>query len=170
MAPDEEHSITALAQRAGTSLATALREIDRAQSTGVVVVRRVGNTRLARANANHPLCESIRRLVLATYGPPAVFQEEFADIQGIEALFIFGSWAARYSGLPGWAPNDIDLFVVGSPNRAEVHEAAERAERRIGMPVQATIRPLAKWHNRVDDPFIAEISSCPIVAVHGDVA
>jgi hypothetical protein len=170
VAPDEEHSITALAQLAGTSLATALREIDRAQSTGVVVVRRVGNTRLVRANADHPLYESIRRLVLATYGPPAVFQEEFAGIQGIEALFIFGSWAARYSGLPGRAPNDIDLFIVGSPNRAEVNEAAERAERRIGMPVQATIRPLAKWHNRVDDPFIAEISSRPIVAVLGDVA
>jgi hypothetical protein len=119
--------------------------------------------------ADHPLYESIRRLVLATYGPPAVLQEEFAGIQSIEALFIFGSWAARYS-LPGSAPNDIDVLVVGSPNRAEVHEAAERAERRIGMPVQATIRPLAKWHDPADDPFIAEIASRPIVPVFGDVA
>jgi hypothetical protein len=170
VAPDEEHSITALALRAGTSLPTALREIDRAQSTGVVVVRRVGNTRLVRANADHPLYESVRRLVLATYGPPAVLQEEFAGLQGIEALLIFGSWAARYSGVPGRAPNDIDVLVVGSPKRAEVHEAAERAERRIGMPVQATIRPLAKWNDRADDPFIAEIASHPIVPVLGDVA
>jgi len=168
--PDKEHSITELARRAGTSLATALREIDRAQSTGVVVVRRIGNTRLVRANADHPLYEPIRRLVLATYGPPAVLQEEFAGIQSIEVLLIFGSWAARYSGLPGRAPNDIDVLVIGSPNRAEVHEAAERAERRIGMPVQATIRPLAKWRDRADDPFIAEIASRPIVPVFGDVA
>jgi hypothetical protein len=125
---------------------------------------------LVRANADHPLYESVRGLVLATYGPPGVLQEEFASIQGIEALFILGSWAARYSGVPGRAPNDIDVLVVGSPNRAEVHEAAERAERRIGMPVQATIRPLAKWDNRADDPFIAEIASRPIVPVLGDVA
>lgn len=168
--PQEEHSITALAQRAGTSVPTALREIDRAESAGAVVVRRVGNTRLVRANVNHPLYESLRRLILASYGPPAVLQDEFKDIEGIDAVLIFGSWAARYSGAPGRAPNDIDVLILGSPNRSAVHDAAERAEQRIGMPVQATIRPLAKWHDAADDPFMAELANRPIVTVLGEVA
>lgn len=170
VAPSEEHSITTLAQRAGTSLPTALREIDPAESAGIIQVRRVGNTRLVRANADHALYDSIRHLVLATYGPPAVLQEEFGDVQGIHALLIFGSWAARYSGVPGPAPNDIDVLVIGSPNRAEVHEAAERAERRISMPVQATIRSLAKWRERSDDPRMSEVTSGPVVPVLGDAA
>jgi len=170
VAPDQEQSITKLAQLSGTSLPTALREIDRAESAGAVVVRRVGNTRLVRANTKHPLYESIYRLILATYGPPAVLREEFESLRGVEALFIFGSWAARYSGVPGLAPNDIDVLVVGSPSRAQIHEAAERAEQRVGMPVQATIRSLAKWRQPSGDPFIAEIVSRPIVAVLGDVA
>lgn len=169
VAPDEEHSITELSKRARTSVPTALREIDRAESTGVVTVRRVGNTRLVRANVEHPLYESLYRLVLATYGPPAVLAEEFEKVTGIEVLLIFGSWAARYSGVSGRAPNDIDVLVVGSPDRAEVHEAAERAERRIGMPVQATIRSTTRWRQPKDDPFIAEIKSRPIVAVAGGI-
>ena len=99
--PDDEHSITALVQRARTSVPTALREIDRAESTGAVVVRRVGNTRPVRANVDHQLYEPLRRLIFATYGPPAVLQDEFKDIEGIDAVLIFGSWAARYSGAPG---------------------------------------------------------------------
>jgi predicted nucleotidyltransferase len=170
VSPDDEHSITALAQRAATSLATALREIDRAESTGVVMVRRVGNTRLVRANMDHQLYEPLRRLILATYGPPAVLEDEFKDIEGIDAVLIFGSWAARYSGAPGRAPNDIDILVLGAPNRSAVHDAAERAERRIGMPVQATIRPLAKWRDSIDDPFMAELATRPIVLVLGGVA
>jgi predicted nucleotidyltransferase len=169
VAPDEEHSITALAKLVGTSVPTALREIDRAESAGVVTIRRLGNTRLVRANIEYRLYESIRRLVLATYGPPAVLREEFETVQGIEALLIFGSWAARYSGLSGRAPNDIDVLVVGSPKRLEVHEAAERAERRIGMPVQATIRSSARWREPGDDSFIAEITSRPIVPVIGAI-
>ena len=170
VAPDEEHSITELASRAGTSVPTALREIDRAESTGVAIVRRIGNTRLVRANSEHLLYDSISRLVLATYGPPAVLAEEFDKVAGIEVLLIFGSWAARYSGVPGRAPSDIDALVVGSPTRAEVHEAAERAERRIGMPVQATIRSTTRWRQPEDDPFIAEIKARPVVPVFEAIA
>jgi hypothetical protein len=161
--------MTELATASETSLPTALREIDRAQLAGLVTVRRIGNTRLVRANVHHPLYEPVSQLVLATYGPPAVLREEFAAIEGVEALLIFGSWAARYHGTSGRAPNDIDVLVLGSPERSLVHEAAEGAERRIRMPVQATIRPLSKWRDPGDDPFMTEITSRPIVCVLGEV-
>jgi uncharacterized OB-fold protein len=84
-------------------------------------------------------------------------------------VLIFGSWAARYSGAAGRAPNDIDVLVLGTPNRSAVHDAADRAEQRIGMPVQATIRPLAKWRDAADDPFMAELTTRPVVSVLGEV-
>ncbi len=169
--PTAEHSMTELAAASETSLPTALREIDRARLAGLVTVRRVGNTRLVRANVHHPLYEPVSQLVLATYGPPAVLREEFAAIEGVEALLIFGSWAARYHGTPtpGRAPNDIDVLVLGSPERSLIREVAEGAERRIRMPVQATIRPLSKWRDPGGDPFMTEITSRPIVCVLGEV-
>jgi len=165
--PDAEHSVTSLAARAATSLPTALREVDRAEAARIVTTRRVGNTRLVRADSTNPLYRPYSEIVLATYGPPAVLSRELGGIPGIERLFIFGSWAARYTGEPGRAPNDIDLLVVGSPDREALYEAAERAEQRIGLPVQVTVRSALAWEPP-GDAFVAEIRSRPLVSLFAD--
>ena len=166
-APEEEHTITALAAQAGTSVPTAIREIDRAEDAQLVITRRLGNTRLVKANPANPLYEPYRDIIMATYGPPAVIGEELAPVKGIDYLYLFGSWAARYQGEPGRAPNDIDVLVVGAPDRDQVYEAAERAERRLGLPVQATIRTPAQWDDAAD-PFITEIRSRPLVSLRSE--
>ena len=162
--PDSEHTVTALAARAGTSMPTALREIDRAETARLVSTRRSGNTRLVKANPANPLYEPYQQIILATYGPPAVILQELDDLKGIDQVYLFGSWAARYCGEPGPAPNDIDVLIVGRPDRDQIYEAAERAERRLGLPVQATIRTAKQW-NDTNDAFISEIRSRPLVAL-----
>ena len=79
-------------------------------------------------------------------------------------MHIFGSWTARYAGEIGSAPNDVDVLVIGDPDRDEVYEAADRAERRLHRPVQVTFRSADEWANR-DDPFIATVRSRPLVAL-----
>ena len=132
-----------------------------------MVTEKVGPIRFVRAGVDHPLYDSVRRIILATYGPPIVVAEEFADIEGADAVVLFGSWAARYAGEPGRAPNDIDVLVVGSADRDVVDEAAERVERRIGMPVQATVRTRSQWELSRES-FIHEIKSRTMVPVLTD--
>lgn len=103
-------------------------------------------------------------MVLSTHGPPAVVAREFQGIDGAEAVLLFGSWAARYLGQPGRAPNDIDVLVIGSPDRDAVDDAAERAERTIRLPVQATVRTRAQWEVE-SESFIKEVRSRPLVLV-----
>jgi predicted nucleotidyltransferase len=110
------------------------------------------------------LYQPFGQIILATYGPPAVLTQELAGIAGIDHVYLFGSWAARYLGELGRAPNDIDVFVVGSPDPAEVYDAAERAERQVGLPVQATIRARQQWEQG-DDPFLVEVRSRPLVSL-----
>jgi len=162
--PDTEYTVTELAEGAGTSFPTAQREINRAVEAGIAIERRVGQARLVRANAAHPLFGAMRQLLVATYGPPAVIGREFAHIDGALAVVLFGSWAARYAGDPGRAPNDIDVLVLGDPDRDAVDDAAERAERQIGLPVQATVRSLGQW-NRGRESFITEVKRRPLVPV-----
>jgi predicted nucleotidyltransferase len=165
--PDAEHSITELALRAATSVPTAIREIDRAEAARIVSTRRLGNTRLVRADTTNPLYRPLAKIVLATYGPPAVITTEFSPIAGIERVYLFGSWAARYRGEPGQAPNDIDVLVIGTPDRDEIYEAAERAEARLRLPVQVTVRSPKQWASS-KDPFLAQVRSRPLVAVLGE--
>ncbi len=162
--PGEELSLTRLAEAADASVSTASREIDRAEAAGLVRSRRVGNTRLVSANRDSPLFDPLAELLLRAFGPTTVIEEEFGPIDGIEELYLFGSWAARYVGQSGPAPQDIDVLVIGKPDRNELFEAARRAENRLGRPVQATVRSRESWE-RSDEGFLREVRSRPLVAV-----
>ena len=162
--PEADYTLTDLADGAGTSFPTAQREVNRAEQAGIVTVRRVGQARLVRANTAHPLFPPLRQLVLATYGPPVVIARQFAGIDGVAAVILFGSWAARYAGEAGRAPNDIDVLVLGAADRDAVDDAADRAEQEIGLPVQATVRSLDQWR-RARESFITEVRRRPLVPV-----
>lgn len=162
--PAIEHNLSELVEWTGSSMPTVSREVDRAELAGIVTSRKVGPTRLVRAKENHTLFRPIRQLILGTYGPPAIVAEAFKDLVGAEAVVLFGSWAARYLGPPGRAPNDIDVLVIGVVDQDAMHDAAEDAERKIGLPVQATARSLASWRS-AKESFIREVKSRPLVPV-----
>lgn len=42
--------------------------------------------------------------------------------------FNYGSWAARYAQHSGPVPNDIDLLVIGEPDRHLLGDALEKPE------------------------------------------
>jgi predicted nucleotidyltransferase len=146
---------------------TVLREVSRAEKAGIVTTEKVGPTRLVKANRDHPLYTALSQVVLATYGPPAILAKEFEGLDGAAAVVLFGSWAARYLGQAGRAPNDIDVLVIGSPERDVVDDAAERAERIIGLPVQVTVRSRDEWASGRES-FIHEVMNRPLVVVLAD--
>jgi predicted nucleotidyltransferase len=164
--PSRELSSADLARRAGVSSSTVSREVDRAELAGIVTSRRVGNLRLVRADTDNPLHLPLRQLIVASYGAPAVIADEFGALEGIEHVYLFGSWAARYEGEPGPAPRDIDVLIIGRVDREQAYEAAERAERRLTLPVQVTFRTPQQWAQE-KDPFIVELKSRPLVPVLG---
>ena len=85
-------------------------------------------------------------------------------VVGADAVLLFGSWAARYLGEDGRAPNDIDVLVIGNADRDQADDAAERAERRIGMPVNATVRSRSQWESAAES-FIEEVKSRPLLVM-----
>lgn len=161
---DREWSLTELAQRARSSVATAQREVQRAEEAGVVRSRKVGNTRLVKADPDGPLTEPLTELLLRALGPRQVVADALTDVPGVEAAYLFGSWAARYAGERGRAPQDIDVLVVGEPDREKLDKATSEVERRLARAVQVTIRRRS-WWTKGDDAFRQEISKRPIVEV-----
>jgi DNA-binding transcriptional ArsR family regulator len=159
---DREWSLTELARRAGVSVSTAQREVRRAEDAGVVESRRQGNTRLVRANPAGVLTVPLTELLIRALGPKQVLSDALVTVGGVDAAFIFGSWAARYDGRGGPAPNDIDVLVIGDPDRDELDRVVEDAEDRLARPVQTTIR-IAEWWKAGDDGLRREIAQRPLV-------
>lgn len=162
--PEASYNLSELVAWSKTSMPTVQREVDRAEQAGIVTTEKIGPARLVRANTAHPLYDAVRRIILATYGAPAVIADEFDGLDRADAVILFGSWAARYLGQSGRAPNDIDVLVIGDADRDAVDDAAERAERRIGIPVQATVRSRSQW-DTARDTFIKDMKSRPLLVV-----
>ncbi|MCA1845996.1 MAG: hypothetical protein LC792_22955 [Actinobacteria bacterium] len=101
-----------------------------------------------RPDRSSPLYRPLADLLLVAFGPATAVASELDGIAGIDEAHIFGSWAARYSGEAGTAPNDVDVLVIGDPDRDEVCQAAERAERRLRRSVQVTFRSPEEWGQR----------------------
>jgi DNA-binding transcriptional ArsR family regulator len=163
--PETEYSITDLSVNLGVPLTTVQREVNRFSQAGLINERRVGRTRVVSANPAGRYTRPLTELVTLAFGPHVVIREEFADIPAV-GVAIYGSWAARYHGVAGSPPADVDVLIVGEPSRAEVYDAAERAEQRIGFPVNVTLSSPARWA-AASDALIQQIRSSPAVWVIG---
>jgi predicted nucleotidyltransferase len=86
-------------------------------------------------------------------------------VPGIDEVFIFGSWAACYHEHQGPRPvGDIDLLVLGDPDRDSLYEATARASAQLGREIQVTIRKPG-WLTTGSGTFHDTVTGRPMVAV-----
>ena len=159
-------TIADLARRLDAPLTTVHREVGRLERAGILRVEKRGRGRLVAIDHDNPAARPLLELVAITFGPRQVVADEYAGQSGIDALYLFGSWAARYSGVEGRAPGDIDVLVVGHPDRDALHEAADRAERRLHRQVNTTIVSPERWA-AATEPFVVEVRRRPLVELRG---
>lgn len=163
--PEREWTVSELAAATGAALTTIQSEISRLESGDLVTSRKVGRTRLVRANTSNPIIAPLTQIVLLSFGPKVVIAQEFASLAA-DHIVIFGSWAARISGIAGKTPDDIDVLIVSdSVKRSDAYAAAERAQERLGRPVNPAIRSTADWQSPSSDPLLDELLRRPYVDV-----
>lgn len=166
--PEREQSLADLTRRLGIPTASVHREVERAEHAGIVTSRRVGKTRLVRADTSSPYFEPLRQLLVRAFGVPGKLREALADVDGIDAAYIFGSWAARWQGEKGSRPvGDIDVLVLGHPDRDRVYEAAHDIGLLVGREVQVQIRA-TDWLREGTGSFHDTVLSRPMVQVLPD--
>jgi len=161
--PERELSLTEISERTGAPHPSVHREIERAEQAGIVTTRKMGNTRLVRANISSPYHAGLADVLTRAFGVPAVLAEVLSTVSGITAAYIYGSWAARHGGQTGQRPiADIDVLVLGNPDRDQLYDALTTAERRLGRPVDATIRDFA-WMEAGTGSFHDTVTSRPLL-------
>ena len=161
--PEDEYTLTDLAKRLDVPLTTLQREAQRLVGAGILKDRNLGRARLLRANLSNRAAVPLTQLLEVTFGPETVIGEEF-DLADAEQVLIYGSWADRYHGTTGPPPNDVDVLVVGSLERADVYDAADRAQLRLGMQVNPVIRTPEQWATDADS-LVLQIKASPVVDV-----
>ncbi|MGV9363363.1 ArsR family transcriptional regulator [Amycolatopsis sp. NPDC003731] len=162
--PEREYSITELARAFGVSATTVLREVERLVGGGILEDRRVGRSRLVKARTDTPLYRPLSDVISVTFGPLPLLAEALSGLAGVREAYIYGSWAARYSGEPGPPPGDVDVLVVGSPDPDALFDLAEGVSRRLDREVNVhRLSPSAWAAESGTDPFLTSVRERPLV-------
>jgi hypothetical protein len=156
LGPAREISMLDLAVMLRTDLASVMREVERLARADLLTLRRTLAGRLVTRNTESRLYEPLTHLLMLTFGPAAVVEEEFGRLRAVHELYLFGAWAERYDGVPGDPPGDVEVLVIGDIGADVAFDAAQEATARLGLPVHPVVRTRAEWQNDTD-PFLREI-------------
>jgi predicted nucleotidyltransferase len=131
---------------------------------GYITERREGRNRLVKANSEMVISESLTTLLALTYGPIPMIEDALKNINGIEKIFIYGSWAKRYTGVAGGVPRDIDLGIIGSVKTDDIYEQLTQIEETLMREVNFTIFSESDWKS--GSPLINEIKRNPMININ----
>lgn len=151
-------TLSELANRAGTSLGGAHKEVERLEASGLVKSTTLGRSRLVEPDDSSPVYTEVRGLLVKTLGPASLLRSALSDIDGIREALIYGSWADPAQ----MKPADLDVLVIGEPDVGEVYDAVSGVEIEVGRPINVTVRSPAEW-DQADGAFERAVRSGPRV-------
>jgi predicted nucleotidyltransferase len=141
--PDRSFFATELINMLGVGSGAVQRELARLAESGLVTVRKIGTQKHYQANPESPVFHELVGLISKTVGlaePLRAALAPFAD--RIKAAFVYGSVAQGSDT----ASSDIDLMLISEGlSYADVFEALQVAEARLGRPVNPSLYTPAEW-------------------------
>ena len=167
--PGTSAHVREMARRVKASAPTVGAELAELARLGVLQTQTVGRSLVYSINERSPLLGEIRALVQKTIGIEGLLAKAFEGLAGVDAAYIFGSYAAGTDR----ASSDVDLLVIGRPNRVALSEKLAPVERTIGRDVNVVTKTEAQVPERRTggDPFWRQVLGKPMIRLAGrDIA
>lgn len=165
--PERSFFATELIRLAGGGSGAVQRELALLADSGLVTVSRVGTQKHYQANPKSPLFAELCSIAQKTVGLADPLRKALAPLaKRIVAAFVFGSVAKRSDT----AASDIDVLVFSdSVEYADVFEALQSAEEKLGRTVNPTVYTPANWRRKRKDgnAFVLKVSAQPKVFLIG---
>lgn len=151
----------------GAGSGAAQRELARLEASGLIVARRIGNQKHYQANAESPLFNELRTIVLKTVGLAEPIRSALRPMaRRIQVAFVYGSVAKGTDR----AASDIDLMVVSDNlSYGDVFGALDKVSRALGRTVNPTVYSVAEFAKRAKagGAFVTKVLEGPKVWVIG---
>lgn len=124
---EAELYVNEMARRLEVDPGNLIRKLKELEREGLLKSRVRGKERYYSLNLSYPLFKEYKRIILKTVGLEYLLREAVGKIQGIQAAYLFGSYARNRMD----ASSDIDLLLVGTYDTVD-------AQRKIA-PLKKTI-------------------------------
>ena len=155
-----------MARRVGASAPAVSAELHRLADAGVLASETVGRSIVYFVDERSPLVPELRSLIQKTIGVQALIAQALDGLPRVEGAYLFGSHASGRET----ATSDIDLLIIGRPDRVALSERLASVERTIKRDLNVITTTLPQLHRKREsgDPFWGRILSEPLRTVQGE--
>lgn len=144
---DKEFYLSQIAKTIDTSRGTAQRELRKLEKIGILKSEKKSSLRYYFLNKQDPLFDEWRGLVHKTIGIETELRRMVRKMTGVRFAFIFGSYTKGDFN----SGSDVDLFIIGNPDKHELAEGIKRMEKGIEREIN--------YHVYGEDEFEKKIRS-----------
>lgn len=164
---DEPRHVRALQRRSGLSMSSLNRELRRLEERGLIERMESGSRVSYRATQAQPRWKTLREFIRAFADPAEVVEEALSSVEGIEAAFVYGSFARGDAR----EDSDVDVLVIGDADaQARVGREAAEASVLLGRPVEVRAYTREKLDRQIQagSPVLGRILAGPKRWIIGD--
>jgi len=129
------------------------------------ISKKKGNSIYYSLNKGYPLFDELKSIVFKTVGIQGLLKEAFKKVKGIEAAFIFGSFAKKKEAVG----SDIDLFIVGKINETMLLREIKKLEEALKREINYSVFERAEFKKKAKekDSFIIDLLENPKIFIVG---
>jgi predicted nucleotidyltransferase len=163
--PGTTAHVREMARRVKASPPTVGSELADLARLGILQTQTIGRSLVYSIDDRSPLLPEIRGLVQKTIGVEGLIRKALEGLPGVDAAYIFGSHAAGTDT----SQSDVDLLVIGRPDRVALSEQFAPVERTIGRDVNIVTKTEAQLRERRrgGDTFWRQVLGRPMIHVAG---
>lgn len=145
--PDQSFYANEIARWAQVGKGSLMRELDRLQQAGILLLTRQGNQTHYQANRECPIYPELLGIVRKTFGIADPLRQALAPFEGqLQWAFVYGSIAKDQAN----ASSDIDLMLIGEDlHYSQVMERLLPMEEQLGRPINPTLYNPHDWAARL---------------------
>ena len=168
--PDQSFFANEIIRWAKLGKGTVIRELERLQVAGIVVLSRKGNQTHYQANKACPIFEELFAITRKTFGIGDSIKTALQPVsQQIVFAFVYGSIAKNEAS----ASSDVDLMIVGHDlNYADVMELLSPVEENLGRSVNPTLYTPEEFHTKLQaaNHFLVRVMEQTKIQVMGEIS
>jgi len=153
--PDVPSHVRELSRQVDANYSAIWKELINLEQVGLLISETMMNRKVYRLNTSYPLLSELRSIILKTVGAGDLVRQALDNFDGIEAAFIYGSFAG---GEPDMQ-SDLDLMIIGEVDLSKLSTSVVAMEEQLGRDVNYILYSQDEWQLKIKegDPFILNV-------------
>ena len=150
-----EYYLREMARITGVPATNIRRELKKLEEDKLFILNRRGNLLFYKLNKKHPLFKELKKILSQEIGIEFELKTLFKNLKELDQAFIYGSYASRKNR----TDSDIDIMIVGSPNKEKIEDKIVELEKRYQKEINYQIITPGVFNKKKKEknPFIIEI-------------